>query len=1150
MTQPISVKQDEIFDVNQQQRKASHPAHSVWVSASAGSGKTKVLSDRIIRLLLSGVPPQKILCLTFTKAAAAEMSIRLTQRLSKWAICADEELEKELDNLQGHAIQVGQRERARRLFAETLSCPGGMRVQTIHSFAQEILGRFPLEAGLPPHFTVLEESESRTLRQEGMHDFLQELASGNDPELAQALKTLVGSLGEERFTFQLNEVMRQREKWDELLAKEGSFETVCARIAEKLGLDPSDSEENLIAKACREESFDRAQLLSLGKTLVEKGAATAKKSGQFILTWLALNEEERFSCLPNYKQAFLTQKNTVSRNLVRYKPLKDDEALLPVFNTEAERLQEVFLKLETLQTYQEGVALMKLGQRVMTDYAARKKARAGLDYDDLILRTRALLRRPDIAPWVLFKLDGGVSHILLDEAQDTNPAQWDIVQALSDEFFAGQGAERDQERTLFVVGDEKQSIYSFLKADPAEFERRRVYFKNKIETSGARFEETPLHVSFRSAPAVLRAVDKVFAEPKNQQGVSHADIKHHAFRDKASGRVEVWPLCKANKTTDPRTVTEWQLPRAYETLADPAIKLADDLACKVKEWIANGEAIYDSDLKILRPMQARDVMLLVRNRKGIADHLVRAFKHHRVPISGVDKMLLSTQLPVMDLSALLQFTLLPQDDLNLACVLRGPLFGACEEELEQVAIGREGTLWNSLLKHAKDNERVASWRDYLEHIAKLADQCNPLALLIQILTQACPQDNISGRRALISRLGPQAEDPIDELLNQAENFVTQKNTSLQAFLYELSAGDAEIKRELEQHMDCVRITTVHGAKGLEAPVVILPDTVGVPRVSDLPKILWDEVSGLPFYAPRNPSNEYVSDLFDKARMGQLEEYRRLLYVALTRAADRLIVCGYEPEKKIAFEESWYSLVQTALAPPRPENDEDDLEKEREPIVVADYVQEEIIVQTPPELTADAEPLPEWLRQPPPPEPTPPRPLVPSRPSQAEQESEAPFAAPQDVRFARGRLIHKLLQNLPEVPEEKRDDVAKRFLSNPQHGLDEVQQDEIIHEVLALLAHPDFAPLFGAQSRAEIPVIGLSGERLISGQVDRLALVGDEVWIVDYKTNRPPPQDVAGVSDVYHRQMAAYRTVLAAIYPQKTIKCFLLWTYELRLMEIE
>lgn len=1169
-------------DVTAAQRQASDPQTSVWVGASAGSGKTKVLADRVSRLLLDGVRPERILCLTFTRAAAAEMSIRLTQRLSNWATCDQEKLDQELFALQGHAANDEQRNRARRLFAQVLACPGGMRIQTIHAFAQEVLRRFPLEAGLAPHFTVMEEADAHALWEESLDNLLQRVAQEKNTPLAQAFALLVTSLGEHSLRGVLKEARAQEQRLEAAIRQAGDMDALAMQIRARLDLGPDDTQEALIAHAVREGAFDRAKLTQAAQLLIEKSGARYAPRGRKMADWLEQDEQGRCNGLGAYMRAFLTQKGEAYAEVANKALLEDQPWIEDVLKAEAQRLLSLSERLDCVRCADETAALVLFAHEAIEAYRTGKAAHAVLDYDDLIARANALLTRPDMAPWVLYKLDGGIDHILVDESQDTNPAQWRIIEALANEYFAGEGAFPERLRTLFVVGDEKQSIYSFLKADPEEFARMRAHFASHIRAAEKPFEEVPLNVSFRSAPAILRAVDAVFEKDEVRAGVSRDVVRHSAFRNEGAGRVEVWPLFvppEEEKKTGKRTkeVEDWVLPLGYETVHDPVAALAEHLAAQIKTWIADGHTVYDKELKTERAMNAGDVMVLVQTRGAFVDLFVRALKREGVPVSGVDRMRLTQQLAVMDMTALLQFALLPEDDLTLACVLRGPLMGASEEQLMELAIGRSGSLWASLNAKAAQNDVYAAWRDYLRALLDQADQTPPLPLLVRLLNQPCPADERSGRRAIAARLGPDAEDPLDELLNEAEDFGATHSPSLQSFLHWLDSTEAEIKREMEQAVHRVRITTVHASKGLESPIVILPDTVRVPDKNKLDKIVWDGAGALPFYVPREPSNAYLRGLRAQAYARQMEEDRRLLYVAMTRAADRLYVCGFVKQKADEAKDNWYNLIAQGLTPLHQENAIGD---SNAAIVIADYASigkarhREGLAEArgdpspafgnhthvssscaglprglkPPrndEMARCSLGFPSWLLQPPPPEPSSPRPLVPSRPS----EDDPPTISPNDARFARGRLIHRLLQNLPEIDAREWQKAATRFLSNPQHALDAKEQQEIAVEVLRLLQDERFAPLFGPSSRAEQPIVGLSGERLIAGQVDRLALVGDEVWIVDYKTNRPPPTDAAQIPFVYKSQMDAYRTVLRAIYPAQKVRCFLLWTYTLSLMEV-
>lgn len=1131
-------------DVNALQGRASDPSLSVWVGASAGSGKTKVLADRVTRLLLADVRPEKILCLTFTRAAAAEMSVRLMKRLSDWAVCAEEKLDADLAALEGDAFDPGLRLRARRLFARTLACPGGMRIQTIHGFAQEVLRRFPVEAGLAPHFSVIEEAESDALKQESIAEILEYAAEGADPGAAACLSRVVGLMAEQTLGKLMGDILSERFALQSAVKRSGDLSGLLARARERLGLNPGENEAFFRASACAHVSDNFRKVVRIAW---EKGTKQPRDYAERILRWLGADEATRLRDWDDYASIFITQKGTPNTKLLTKKLCEDYPFLEESYREETARVQAFLEKREAAAALENTQAVLRLGMQTIESYEKRKNARAALDYDDLIQKANDLFARPGIAPWVLYKLDGGIDHILVDESQDTSPGQWRIVRALADEYAVGESARSDRRRTLFVVGDEKQSIFSFQGADPEEFFRMRAHFAKKYGEAGKPFEEVPLNVSFRSAPAILRAVDAVFADDASRAGVSHAPVSHEAYRGEGAGLVEVWPLVRGQEeeegeeeTTEASEEKEWSLPSAYETAHNPAAELAKTIAARIEAWIAQGAGIFDRSNGAFRPMHAGDVMILVRHRGALVGHLVRELKDRAIPVAGVDRMRLADQLAVMDLLALLQFSLLPQDDLTLATVLRGPLIGASEDELMAVAIGRKGSLWDSL--KAREGAPYASWVEYLRDVAAQADKRTPLSMLAEILSAPCPADSRSGRRAIMERLGPEAEDPIDELLNAAADFGTARGTSLQAFAQEMSVSETEVKRELEQAQGRVRITTVHASKGLEAPIVILPDTVSVPERQRLPKLIWAGEKEIPFYVPREtpcaPLHAMRDALFEK----EMAEYRRLLYVALTRAADRLVICGHTG-KKTCPANCWYAQTEKALAPLHQEGTQSDAK-----IVLADYA----IMPKAPRLKERKTPcpassvaLPAWVLTPPAPEPSPPRPLVPSRPS----EPEPSVLSPQDSRFARGRLMHRMLQGLPDVVPARREAAARSFLANPQHRLPPAQQEEMAREALALFSLPAAAPFFSPQSRAEVPIVGLTADTLISGQIDRLALVGDEIWILDYKSNRPPPSAVAGVPLLYRKQMEAYRSVLKNLYPGKKIRCFLLWTYKAALMEL-
>ncbi|MCL2469893.1 MAG: double-strand break repair helicase AddA [Alphaproteobacteria bacterium] len=1104
----LSPQQIIAQDVRDKQTAASDPHSSVWVSASAGSGKTKVLADRVARLLLEGVKPSRILCLTFTRAAAAEMSLRLNKRLANWAIIPDEELAQDLALLQNAPPTKSLQRKARRLFAQVLTSPVGLRILTIHGFAQDVLRRFPLEAGISPYFTVINELEAQKLWQETIGLVLEDFAAHPDTKAAQAFRALSQDFTENSLK-QLFEELQKNER------------ALCypIKVKEALGFAKAETPQTLFQDFVADHAFARDGLTEMCRAILETGTPRTHDFANNALSWLALDEQARPEMFETYKNAFLTQKNEPRDNIKKF--CEKDERFASIFQTETQRLLAFLERQESLQIAQQTEDLVTLGHHVTTALRQKKAAQGALDYDDLINKTLDLFKKKAIGPWVLFKLDGGIDHILVDESQDTSPAQWKIIAALAEDYFSGESA-ATQERTLFVVGDEKQSIYSFQGADPKVFAAMRLDLAKRIKDAKKPYEEVPLDTSFRSAPAILKAVDAVGLFP----------VKHEAFRDKAKGRVELWPIRKntEEKTTERlKQPIPWDLPLGYETQSDPVRDLAVQLAQQIKSWVDRNFTVYDRALQKERPMNYGDVMVLVQRRKPFVDVFVRELKRSNIPVAGVDRMNLTGQLAVMDVLALAQFALFPQDDLNLATLLRSPFIGASEEDLMDLATKRQGSLWD----HLATEPRFQVWHDYLHGFMQEAAGKTPLSFLTRILTAPCPTDNLSGRHALASRLGPDAQDPLDELLNAAELFETP---SLEAFLHWAQTNIYEIKREMETAGNQVRITTVHAAKGLEAPVVILPDTTSTPSSKNLPKILWDRE--MPFYVPRAPLNPKLKALRDDAYKEQLEENKRLLYVALTRAADRLYICGWKT--KAEKDESWYSIIRSKLEPLPQNPAAHDPENPVKPhVILADdpalpLAKEKEAEESRP---AQAPAPPDWLTRPPPEESLPSR-LIPSH-----QDEEASYAP--ESRFTRGRLAHLLLQKLPDLPPDQRKDAADHFLArhNWQDG------EELRDQVLGLLEAPRFAKFFGPTSRAEQQIIGQSEGRPISGAIDRIAFLNDEIWIIDYKTDRQPPTDDDNIPTRYRKQMQAYKSVLSALYPKRNIRCALLWTHTLNLMEI-
>ena len=1117
------------------QRTAADPAASVWVAANAGSGKTTVLVDRVVRLMLEGSPLSRILCLTFTKAAAAEMENRLFAKLANWTTLSDGELEEEIRGETGKPVSPDQLIEARRLFARALDTPGGLKIATIHAFCESLISRFPLEANVAPHAAVMDERTAKELMAEARDRVLASLSDAGNGEAAAALARLVVKIDEAGFDALMAELTGARAGVNSFVEASGGIGAATRAQRRALGLGEKESRGSILAAACADTAFDVPGLRAAAAAL-ERGSESDHESAATIAAFIANADSRTDALCGDYLRLFLTKSGEPRKKLASKGAA--DAATEAILRAEQSRLVALYERLKAADVAESSADLLHLAVEILGAYAHEKSVRALLDYDDLIAKARHLLAKQGGVSWVLYKLDGGIDHILIDEAQDTSPDQWSIVEALVQEFFAGKGAREELPvaRTLFVVGDEKQSIFSFQGADIAAFERMHSRFKEKVTAARAIFREVPLEFSFRSVRPILEAVDRVFNRPPARDGVIPAGhfIEHRAIREGQAGLVEIWDTEKPKDDAEP---LPWDAPLDQMPADSPPARLAEKIARTVKGWL---------DDKELLPARARaiapqDILILVRRRGPFFDEMVRALKVANVPVAGTDRMILTEQLAVMDLMALGEFLLLPEDDLTLATVLKGPLFSLTDDDLYFLARDRDGTLWHALRTRGAENPRWRTASDELTALLARADFVSPFEFYAELLGERF------GRRRMLARLGPEANDPIDEFLSQALTFAREHPPSLQGFLDWLSRAPVEVKRDLEIARREVRVMTVHGAKGLEAPIVFLPDTCAVPDHRQNARVLRPD-GDRPLLYPGGAEKE--ESVCASARAAEKrrrdEEYRRLLYVAMTRAGDRLYVCGYDGKKPRAAD-CWYELARDALA------------GEMTELTLSDGTKAWRLAndQTAPpkpdrqsEMEEIAGELPAWARNAPRPEPTAAVPLAPSRPPVEEPPALSPLAGGEEgLAIRRGRIIHRLLELLPALEPDAREAAARKFLARPLHGLDAESRDAIVREVLAILEQPGFAPLFAPGSRAEVPLAGRIGNFVVAGQVDRLVVTPGEVLIVDYKTNRPVPANAAEAPPAYLKQMAAYRALLACIFPDRPVRCALLWTVAPLLMPI-
>ncbi len=1106
---------------------AADPRRSAWVSANAGAGKTHTLANRVTRLLLDGARPERILCLTYTKSAAAEMQGRLFAQLGQWAMYDDESLRNVIAEIGAEAPDAEGLRQARRLFALALETPGGLKIQTIHSFCEHLLGRFPIEAGIPPAFHVLDDQTARDLIAEARTQVLERAGSG-ESNLAAAVAYIVTETSESRLHQILDAALgNDRRKLERLFSDLPPGENALRELAARAHGAGTESLEKIAETFCAEAKMESNTLAAAIAWLI-KGSKNDKRLAGVLSAFVERGfSSEAFTAL---REAFFTEQGTFRASIVTNASCEAEPALAEYILGLAERYKVTEQRCRAARAALLAHAALTLSDAVREVYTREKRARGALDYMDLITDTLLLLEKKEAAAWVLYKLDGGLDHVLIDEAQDTSPEQWRIVRKLTEEFFAGFGTHDlfDSKRTVFAVGDEKQSIFSFQGADPLEFDVNRQYFAERAQTD---FVNVPLQTSRRSAPEVLEFVDAVFADPAARDGLTsdQAPILHRAFRANAKGRVELWPTLKPLKGPEP---DPWR-PVDVESEQSPVVQLADKLAGTIKSWLDSHMTLPGRDT----PVSPGDIMILMPRREPFASEIIRKLTQRGVEVAGADRIRLKNEIAIMDLMALGRFVLLPEDDLNLAALLRSPMIGITEEELFELSHSRKGVLWRTLRNRAHETISFAAAHAFLSNALGRADFTPPYEFFAYALGEH------SGRAKLLARLGPEASDAIDEFLSLALGYEAIATPSLEGFLHWVERGDAEIKRAMERGRNQVRVMTVHGAKGLEADIVILPDTTSLP---DPPgrrgELLYRETGAI--YPIRNADAcDAVLVAKEAAKQEALREYRRLLYVALTRARDRLYICGFENRNGVR-EGCWYQLAENAMAR---------LEAKGVRVEggIRVFGEDSAEAKNTPKQSSTRPILPAWVRIPVTDHPRSPRIIRPSDNIADEPALISPTGPHNATRFRRGLLIHSLLSRLPEIPSNERHTIALALLR--VQGESDDAAAVLADETLRVLNDPQFEAAFGPKSKSEIPIVAdlaeLGDGARINGRIDRLAVFGDHVLAVDFKTNRPAPKRAEDVPELYLRQMALYRLALAKLFPDRRIDCALVWTDGPRLMPL-
>ena len=1107
------------------QHAASDPARSIWVSANAGSGKTHVLTQRVIRLLLAGVAPSKVLCLTFTKAAAAEMSARVFKALSEWPVLDDGALRERILATGAPNPNAGELLLARRLFTRTVETPGGLKIQTIHAFCERLLHLFPFEANVPARFEVADDIrtlEMMSLAKRAAVDAAQREGGEAGANLA-LIAEVAGASGLDALLADAMPLRKAARRGDDRQA------TLAARLGAGNLIDVATVHGLMINDGMAPSEWPAlADIFAQGSVRDREAAEALRKATATLSAGLP-----RADVVDHYLEVFFTQA-MAERAVLMTKKLA---ALYPDVATrlglEQARLADLRGKLKVAETIERTGALVAIADEIIEAYDRAKAARGLLDFDDLIDKTLSLLQRSDTG-WILHKLDAGIDHVLVDEAQDTSEAQWHILERLTDDFASGAGA-RPRSRSFFVVGDEKQSIFSFQGAAPAMFDAMRGSFSRRFKAGGMPFEPVTLNVSFRSTPGILAAVDAMFDPVPHRDGLISPGsdwIPHESLKSTLPSLVEIWPAFGAEPATEPE---DWTIPVDLESETHPASVLAERVARKVKELTSpgSGEYVHEGRGIQRREIKAGDILVLVRTRNAFFEAVIRALKSHGVDVAGADRLDIANHIAVMDLVAAGRAALLPQDDLSVACVLKSPLFGFTDDDLIAIAPGRRGSLTTALAASASPRHRAA--HATLMRWAARAAGATPFAFYVELLGRD------RGRHLIEARLGPEAHDAIDEFLRLALAHERDGAPALASFLADVEALETSVKRDMDAPSDAVRVMTVHAAKGLEAKIVFLPDTCAVPDAKLDPKVFdLDEGTGqspLIAWSPRKGDDPGpVAEAREKIRAAALREYRRLLYVAMTRAEERLYIAGFYNVKKPAVD-CWSRMVELAF--PASQTDVEE--------IPAFWDAAQTIFRLHRAGTADggkARPAPleqgrlgwgpGWLNAPIAAAPEP------AAPRRATTMATAP-SAERRAALAYGEMLHLLLEHLPRHAPAVRAEKARAYLAARPGMVRPERHAELIAEALAVLDVPELAPLFEPAARAEVAVVGAD----VSGKVDRLVVLADTVLVADFKSGAATTEVPAD----YRRQMALYRDALAPLWPGRRLRMLLVWTQSRQVVEL-
>lgn len=1125
----------KIYPLTEPQMQAVEPIEQIWLSAAAGTGKTQVLSARVLRLLLQkNVRPEDILCITFTKAGAAEMANRINKRLASWVRMKGTRLGLELASI-GADNGPETQNRARQLFASLLDAPGGgVRVMTIHSFCQTLLSSFPGEAQLNHGFRAIEDREQAILLRDAFNLMCEE--NSNDAQFVAALEELSLQYGEDR-------ALNYLQKWANnpnaaaYWNKAGEGEAVALYL---VGCSIKGDANDYLMNACQDDNFDRAAVRACAALNMQWGTKRGIERAQIINDWLALDTNKRSQSFAALHGAWSKDNGQIVQAKSKgHTPPYDDyeELAIRLFDWS----NEVQSQIQLYDLAQRLNANFTVGKKFAQYYQHIKDTQALVDYDDLIRKSAELLTGANMADWIRYKLDQRIDHILIDEAQDTNQSQWDIIKAISDDFYSGEAAQDDKLRTIFTVGDFKQAIFGFQGTSPQNYSHAQHYFDEKLRNANLQLNNLILSQSFRSTKPILDFVNKMIENQGHEKFGLDQPIEDHFGGRKNIGEIILLEPVKSihPDDEDANSDANRDTNSDQDWLAEEKRVLADKLADYIAQML-NEKHILDTTNEPIRP---KDIMILLRRRSDLASLLVARLHSKNVPVAGIDRLYLSKPLAVQDLLTTIRFVLQPDDDLNLATLLTSPLIGLDHDELLNHGYRQKNiSLWQHIRRDKALEEQIYDLRTLLD----MADYGSPYQFLEKILSGP-----LQGRKKLYARLGSEAEMAINELLNSALEYSRSQGQSLQGFLDWMVRGDVEIKRENSGDHDEVRVMTVHGSKGLQAPVVILADICSNPINNNDNSFEFnigiDEHSNKEVKLPIPSLDKQsrigkIGEAYENHQKSELEEHNRLLYVALTRSEERLILAGsLGKREKAAHELSWYHPLKTAMEGMESQEIHDDIWGVKYIYSGSEQSQQKKLnIAALPMINKVDEETAAWLYSSAPQESRPPKPLAPSH--IIEDDASYSPAAEHVKKYAmRGNLIHNLFEFLLSLKSDDPNGAAMRWFERQQNEA-LWSANDIIKPVIKIITDKQYAHLFGSNSRSEVPIAAVVGDIVVNGRIDQLVVADDEIIALDYKTGSKVPENIDEIPTAYMRQMAHYAAALEVIFPNKKVQTALLYTH--------